>query len=253
MMRLILFLLCFSFPLFALGESSHGIPLQHADIHLADQPTLQRGARLYMNYCAGCHSLRYMRFSRMATDLGITDPRGKVDKTLVEQNLIFTGASIHDTLNIAMPEEGAAGWFGITPPDLTLSARVHSADWLYTYLMSFYSDPSRPLGTNNRLFPDVAMPNILEKLQGIQIPSYSDIIEQGKKVKYIAHLNLLKSGRMTAHQFQSSVNDLVSFLVYVSEPIQLRRIHIGYWVIGFLLILLVFAYLLKKEFWKDVK
>jgi len=240
------------------GASGDLAPLLHANIDLSDQASLQRGARLYMNYCAGCHSLHYMRFQRMAKDLGIVNPDGEVDKKLVEENLIFNPwISINETLTIAMPAKDADEWFGMLPPDLSLSARVRGADWLYTYLMDFYDDPKKPLGINNWLFPDVAMPNVLENLQGIQYAVYrkETIHTNGKTLttQVIKYLTLVKQGHMDPQQFASSARDLVNFLVYVGEPIQLKRIHLGYWVIGFLLIFLIPVYLLKKEYWKDVK
>jgi len=237
--------------------SSEGAHLEKARIDLTDHASLQRGARLYMNYCSGCHSLQYMRFKRLAKDIGIVDAEGQVDEDLVLKNLIFTDANIGDPLTIAMPKANAKEWFGKAPPDLTLEARVRGADWIYSYLRSFYKDPNRPWGVNNWVFKDVAMPNVLAGLQGEQVPYYrtETIIFDGEKteVKVIDHLQQLTDGLMTPHQFDAAVNDLVNFLVYVAEPIQTTRKRVGVWVILFLTVFAALAYALKKEFWKDVK
>ncbi|AHE68215.1 cytochrome c1 [Legionella oakridgensis ATCC 33761 = DSM 21215] len=157
------------------------IEIKPVTIDLHDQARLQRGARLYMNYCSGCHSLRYLRYNRMAEDLGLTTFDGSVDKDLLTNNLIFTTAKLYDPIEISMPAEDARQWFGKMPPDLTLSGRERGAAWLYTYLKSFYIDHTRPFGANNLLVPDVAMPNILAPLQG-------EVIAEKKKVKLASHM-----------------------------------------------------------------
>lgn len=243
-------------PTLALAAGGSSFPLEKAPINLRDQASLQRGAKWYMNYCAGCHSLKYQRYKRLAKDIGITDHYGDILTDIVTNNLIFTGAKIGDTIQVAMNAEDAKSWFGITPPDLTLVARVRGSDWLYTYLHSFYDDNSKPWGSNNALFPDVGMPNVLVSLQGEQVPVYEtevvSIDGQEKTIKHIKHLQLIKEGKMNQHQFDVMVADLVNFLSYVGEPVKLVRYRLGFLVIGFLLILLVLSYLLKKEFWKDV-
>lgn len=225
--------------------ADNDIALLSVNIDLADQNKLQRGARLYMNYCSGCHALRYMRYNRMAEDLGLTTFTGEVDKDLLS-NLIFTSAKIHDPIQISMPPTDARQWFGIVPPDLSLTARERGADWIYTYLKSFYADKKRPFGANNLLVPEVAMPNILEPLSGRVIAVTSGA------GKAISHLALIKQGEMTPHQFDSAIEDLVNFLVYVGEPAQLIRYRMGVKVIAFLCLFLIVAYLLKKSYWKDV-
>ena len=239
---------------FASGADVH---LEKAHIDLNDKPSLQRGAKLYMNYCSGCHSIKYMRYNRMAKDLDITTHDGQVHRDLLVNNLIFTQAKVVDPIHIAMPPKDAESWFGILPPDLSLIARVRGADWLYTYLTSFYRDAKRPFGVNNKLFPDVAMPNVLANLQGEQIAIWGKKIipynGSSKEIDIIDHLQLVQEGSMSEHQFERAVHDLVGFLVYVSDPIKTTRIRYGYWVIGFLLIFLLVVYLLKKDYWRELK
>jgi len=241
----------------AFASGGTGIPLQKAPINPQDHASLQRGARLYMNYCVGCHSLRYMRYNRMATDIGISDAQGAVNQSIVEKNLIFTGAKIAQTINNAMDPAMAKNWFGVAPPDLTLAARVRGVDWLYTYLRSFYLDPTRPYGVNNLLFDDVAMPNVMAELQGNLVPVYAEktVKINGKTPKrsLIDHLTLQKKGIMSPTHFDLATADLVNFLAYVGEPMKADRERIGIWVLLFLAVLFVFAFLLKKEYWKDVK
>lgn len=250
----ILFIL---FPLFSFAASEITIPIEKAKVNLHDKASLQRGAKLYMNYCAGCHSLKYMRYGRMAEDIGIVNSFGEVYQDLLKNNLIFTNAKINDTIKTAMTEQDAASWFGIAAPDLSLIARVRGANWLYTYLNSFYIDNKRPQGTNNLLIPDTAMPNVLESLQGEQIPIFKkemlNVGGQEKQVNAIEHLTLVKRGSMSPEQFAVATNDIVNFLVYVSEPAKLKRESLGYWVLGFLLILAILAFFLKREYWKHVK
>lgn len=241
--------------LWAATESQ--VPLEQANINLKDKASLQRGAKMYINYCLGCHSMTYLRYNRLAQGTGILDAEGNIATDLVKKNLIFSDAKITDTILSAMPDMEAAKWFGKAPPDLTLVARVRGVDWIYTYLKSFYTDEARPFGANNLLFPDVAMPNVLETLQGVQVPIFKGAEEvingKTKKVKVIAHLALESHGSMTEAQFDSAVNDLVNFLAFAAAPETVRRHHIGYWVIGFLIILAVITYLLKREYWQDIK
>ena len=266
--QILLVIVCYlPIAVFAAGGSAY--PLMHMSINMHDKASLQRGARLYMNYCQGCHSLKYMRYNRMAKGIGIVDRDGKIDSDLVKANLIFTGAKIFDTIHTAMAPQQAKAWFGVVPPDLSLIARVRGVDWLYTYLLSFYKDTKRPFGTNNALFPDVAMPNVLLSLQGEQRPVYKkvavdvhetanakelDVDVKGKmqEVKEITHLEMMSHGQMSSIQFHQSVKDLVNFLAYVGEPMQMQRKSIGTWVLIFLAVFIVLSYLLKRAFWKDI-
>ncbi|GGI83131.1 cytochrome c [Legionella impletisoli] len=217
-------------------------------INLSNQASLQRGAKYFMNYCSGCHSLKYLRYSQMAKGLGLITFDGSIAKDLLMNNLVFTKATVYDPIEIAMPREDAEQWFGRMPPDLTLSAREKGANWIYTYLKSFYKDESRPFGSNNRLVPDVSMPNILAPLQGEVIALNPDQSNDPSHLK----LALVEQGIMTQQQFDSMLQDLVNFLVYAAEPNLLKRYTIGSVVIAFLIILAVFAYLLKRVYWKKI-
>lgn len=242
----------------AIAESSaEQPPLQKPHIDITDKASLQRGAKYFLNYCAGCHSLQYLRYSQIAKDIGLVTYDGEIDRTLVMNNLILTAAKIEDPITNIMPTEAAKKWFGVAPPDLTLEARVRGADWLYTYLISFYRDEKRPFGVNNWLFPDVAMPHVLAELQGLQIPVYSTKTitynGQSKEVQVIKSLQLATPGKMDEVQFKEAMQDIVNFLVYTAEPYRTKRQFLGIWVLLFLGVLLLFAYRLKKEYWKDIK
>jgi ubiquinol-cytochrome c reductase cytochrome c1 subunit len=211
---------------------------------LSDRASLQRGAQLYMNYCSGCHSLKYLRYSRMAEDLGLSEDE-------VMANLNFTGAKVGEHIEAAMPHDAATKWFGKAPPDLSLIARVRGTDWVYTYLKSFYLDQSRPLGWNNKLFANASMPNPLWELQGLQQPIYGKAEQPGVD-KPVERLQLSSPGRETPAQFDQTVRDISNFLEYAGEPAALKRQSLGVWVVLFLALLTFLAYLLKKEYWKDV-
>ena len=188
---------------------------------------------------------------------GIVDKEGKVLDSLVNKNLNFISNNIYHPIQSALPKKEGQKWFGVAPPDLTLVTRTRGKDWLYTYLRSFYADPNKPWGVNNALFPDVAMPNILQSLQGTQEPVYSTITlvdENGKSYEkqVIEHLRLKTPGTLTPHEFDATITDLVNFLDYVGEPHKLERRKLGVWVLLFLVVFTLFAYLLKREFWKDV-
>jgi ubiquinol-cytochrome c reductase cytochrome c1 subunit len=242
MRRILVFLIAYVAlsPLMAATE----VDMMSLSIDIHNRARLQRGAKLYMNYCSGCHSLRYLRYSRMATDLGLTTFDGSVDEDLLKSNLIFTSAKVHDPIQISLPPVDARQWFGRVPPDLSLSARERGAEWIYTYLKSFYIDTKRPFGANNLVIPDVAMPNILAPLQG-------DVISV-KNDNQPPYLLLIKQGQMTQQQFDSALQDLVTFLVYVGEPVKLVRYHLGIFVLIFLGILLVLSYQLKKLYWRKI-
>jgi ubiquinol-cytochrome c reductase cytochrome c1 subunit len=232
----------------AAAMSSVAVHLDSADIDLSDQVSLQNGAKYYFNYCAGCHSLQYMRYNRMAEGLGVTDEQ-------VEENLMFVPAKMGDPIVNAMDQQAASGWFGVAPPDLSLITRAkkNGPNWLYTYLRSFYLDPSRPLGVNNIVFPDVGMPHVLWQLQGWQEAKFDVVTdEQGNEHTTFSHFELVEPGEMTPEEYDEAVRDLVAFLTYVGEPVQLERQHLGIYVLLFLAIFFVIAYLLKKEYWKDV-
>nr|WP_231862014.1 cytochrome c1 [Legionella hackeliae] len=224
------------------------IEMLPVNIDVRDSAKLQRGARIYMNYCSGCHSLRFMRYNRMAEDLGLTTFTGEIDRDLLFNNLVFTTAKIHDPIQISMAATDALQWFGIVPPDLSLTARERGPEWIYTYLKSFYEDKKRPFGTNNLLIPDVAMPNILEPLLGRVIA----VREKTNPKSPIAHLLLIEPGEMNPREFDSMLEDLVTFLTYVAEPVKLIRYRLGVIVIVFLCIFFLVAYQLKRVYWKKI-
>lgn len=228
--KIIFLSFCFAVCCINLSYADEGeVTLDKANVDLTDLPSLQRGAMLFMNYCSGCHSLKYIRYSTMAKDIGIVDSKGQVLDQAVKDNLMFVGDKLVDTIQSAMTKEEGASWFGIAPPDLSLVTRLRGADWVYTYLRSFYLDKKRPWGVNNRLFPDVAMPSVLYDLK--------------------ARLLLEPDGQK---KFDTVVLDLVNFLYYAGEPMKTERESLGKWVLLFLGIFFVFAYLLKREYWKDV-
>ncbi|WP_206483295.1 cytochrome c1 [Thalassotalea sp. G2M2-11] len=219
-------------PMLALAAGS-SVHLDKANNDLTDKESLKRGFEAYLNYCLGCHQLQYQRYNRTFADLGIDEKEGVA-------NWMPTGEKPGDHITNTMPAKEAAKWFGTTPPDLTLEARFRSPDYIYTYLHSFYQDDSRPFGVNNKVFKDVGMPHVLQDLQGLKT-----IDEHG-------NLSPATGGTMTAEEYDAFVRDIVNFLEYVGEPNKLEREALGYWVLGFLVILFIFSYLLKKEYWRDV-
>ena len=217
--------------------------LQQAGTDIGDRASLQRGAQLFMNYCAGCHSLKYLRYSRMAEDLGLTEEE-------VMNNLNLTGASFGGHIISSMPAEQAATWFGQVPPDLTLVTRVRGSDWVYTYMKSFYLDETRPLGWNNTLFPNASMPNPFWRQQGLQHAVFGEPDAAGEAT--VERLEIAAPGTQTAAEFDQTVRDLTTFLEYAGEPAALKRHGIGVWVLVFLAFLTLLAWLLKNEYWRDV-
>ena len=246
-------------PLASLAAGGHGVTLDSVDVDLTDKAALQDGARTFANYCMGCHSAKFQRYERVAADLGVSEE-------LMLENLVFSGAKIGEHMNIGMRTEDAKRWFGAAPPDLTLVARVRGNDWLYTYLRTFYDDPARPLGANNRVFPNVGMPNVLAGLQGRQYLGCKQVqvVEGGKKqfdplsgtpITHEACDQLVvepNSGALSATEFDDKVKNLVTFLAYSADPNALHMQRIGRWVLIYLAFFLVFAYLLKSNYWKDV-
>jgi ubiquinol-cytochrome c reductase cytochrome c1 subunit len=229
-------LLAGSLPAFAEGGSA----LLSSGANVQDQASLQRGAKLFFNYCVGCHSLKYMRYSRMAEDMGLSEQD-------VMENLNFTGAKFDDPVISHMPADKAGHWFGKAPPDLSLEVEARGADWVYTYLNSFYLDPHSPIGWNNTVLPNAAMPFPLWELQGMQ----TAVMKPGSAGE-VGELTLSTTGKMTPAQFEQATRDLTSFLQYVSEPAALQRHHYGIWVLLFLALFTLLAMALKKEYWKDV-
>jgi ubiquinol-cytochrome c reductase cytochrome c1 subunit len=243
-MRKLVLVLAFLLPnvVFAAGGNVH---LDHAEIDLSDKPSLQRGAKLFMNYCLGCHSMQYQRYQRSFQDLGIPDELG-------QQYLQFTGEKVSDYITRSMPAESAATWFGAAPPDLTLVARVRSPDWIYTYLRTFYADDSRPFGVNNLVFPEVGMPHVLEPLQGTPVKKYEETMIDGEKVSTFVGLESKGNGALSPEEYDQAILDLVNFLEYTGEPTRLESEKMGKRVLIFILIFGVLVYLLKKDYWREV-
>ncbi|MBN8888269.1 MAG: cytochrome c1 [Rudaea sp.] len=223
--------------------SEEGGGLLSANTKVSNIASLQRGARLYFNYCAGCHSIKYQSYSRLATDL-------KLSPDEVLSNFAFTGAKIGDQIVSNMPADHAGEWFGKVPPDLSLEARAKGPDWIYTYLKSFYLDPSRPVGWNNTVFPGASMPNVLWELQGTQVAHYAPA-KPGEEPA-VEKLELASKGRLSGEEFDETARDITTFLQYVGEPAALQREAVGVWVILYLAFFTFLAWLLNKEYWRDV-
>lgn len=226
------------------------VPLMESGVNILDKASLQRGAALFVNYCGGCHSLQYMRYNRIARDLGLSEQQ-------VMEYLNFTGAKFGDTIHAAMPAGlgpdsiGAEDWFGKAPPDLSLTARVRGTDWIFSYLMSFYPDPNRPSGWNNTVFKDASMPNVLWDRQGIQVPRPTTGEDHGGHVAAV-QFDLVQPGSRSPEEFRQDARDIAAFLEYVGEPAALERRAYGIWVLLYLLLFTGLAWLLKQEYWKDV-
>jgi ubiquinol-cytochrome c reductase cytochrome c1 subunit len=217
--------------------------LDPANNNVANTASLQRGAKYFVNYCLGCHSAQYVRYNRLADDLQLTEQQ-------LTDNLMFTGEQVFDTMANAMRPEDAERWFSISPPDLSLIARSRGTDYIYTFLRSFHSAPERPTGVDNMVLPGTAMPHVLWQLQGTQRAVFS-ADERGGEV--FERFETVRPGELGVQEFDDVVRDIVNFLDYISEPIKRERQQLGIRVIGFLLVFLLIAYMLKKEIWKDVK
>jgi ubiquinol-cytochrome c reductase cytochrome c1 subunit len=218
----------------SISFSAENIELSKAPIDLTNNQSLQRGAKTFINYCLNCHSANFMRYSNLQ-DIGLS-------AETIKNDLLFTGDKIGDTMSVNMSAKDSKKWFGASPPDLSVVARSRGADWIYSYMRSFYSDPSRPMGWNNTVYVNSAMPHILWELQGEQI-----LNPKTKK------LEKFSSGKLNAKEYDAMIADLTNYLVYMSEPDQLKRKKMGYYVIGFLLLLLFLTIKLKKEYWRDIK
>ena len=247
MKKLILAFMMLTLPGLAAAAGA-GPHLDKANIDLTDKASLQRGARLFVNYCLNCHSASFMRYKRMGDDLGIPDK-------LVEENLLFTTDKIREPMKVAMSAEDAGNWFGTAPPDLSVMARAkgsgnEGANWLYTYFRSFYIDESRPFGVNNTVFKDVGMPHVLWELQGMQTLVNAEELAKHASAKPEFALN--QPGSMSADEYDQAARDLTNFMVYMGEPAQLERKSLGIWVALFLIFFFFIAYALKKEYWKDI-
>jgi len=218
-----------------------GLPLEDAEVDITDLESLKRGARYYMDYCAGCHSVKHMRYSRMSVDLKLPEEQ------LRSESLMPPGSKFQDSLEGSMNGEDSKNWLSVDPPDLSLVARARGEDWLFSYLKGFYVDPASPTGSNNAVLKNVGMPNVLWQLQGIQKAVFKQIPGEGEALD---QLLIEHRGTMSEDQFDAAVTDLVTFLAYVAEPARFDRIRYGKFVMLGLLALTFVLYRLKAEYWK---
>ncbi len=226
-------------------SAAGGAKLMHMEVDLSNQTSLQRGAKTFVNYCLSCHSAAFMRYNRMGKDLGISED-------VLKKNFMFGTDKVGDTMKIAMRESDADRFFGVTPPDLSVIARSRGADWLYSYFKTFYVDESRPFGVNNLTFKDVGMPHVFWQLQGVQRLTETDSHDGAHHIPTYEDLELISHGTQTEDEYDQTVRDLVNFLVYLGEPIKLKRTKIGVWVMLYLFVFMIITYLLKKEYWRDI-
>lgn len=234
---------------FALGAhaSSGGIAWDKAPIDVNNKESLQRGARLFANYCLSCHSAAFMRYNRLK-DIGLTEQQ-------IKDNLMFTTDKVGDTMKANIDPKQAKEWFGGLPPDLTLIARSRAgsqgsgADYLYTYLRTYYPDDTKATGWNNLAFPNVGMPHALWELQGTRKPIIEGSLDHGGHVKGWEQLS---PGTLSAQEYDAAVADLVNFLQWMGEPAQTQRKNLGYAVLAFLLVLCFVTWRLNQSFWKEV-
>jgi ubiquinol-cytochrome c reductase cytochrome c1 subunit len=224
--------------------SEAGYRLDHAPIDPNDVVSLQSGARTFANYCLNCHGAQFMRYNRLR-DIGLTEAQ-------IKDNLLFAGDKVGDTMKTALSAKDGKAWFGVAPPDLSVVARSRGSDWLYTYLRTFYRDPSTPTGWNNAVFPNVGMPHALWALQGEKGLEVTHAAAEGGHGTTEIKWTQISEGRQTTTQYDTTVRDLVNYLVWIGEPSATSRKKIGIVVLYFLGVLFVLAYAMKRQFWKDV-
>ena len=228
----------------ATAVASGGGDLKQINVNVQDTEALQRGAVVFMNNCLGCHEAAYMRYTRLGEDLGLSDDQ-------IRQHFLPGNAKIGDTMTNSMSMDEAKDWFGNKAPDLSVIGRARGSNWLYAYLTSFYQDDSGHW--NNTVFPDVAMPHVLWDLQGIQTAVYHDEDDgRGGSHKVFSHFEITKPGTQSVEEYEGTVQDLVTYLVYMGEPARIQRESMGVWVLLFLALFTFVAYLLKVEYWKDI-
>lgn len=237
---------------FSALASTGGIAWDKAPNKTNDLSALQNGAKVFVNYCLNCHAAAFMRYNRL-TDIGLTEQQ-------IKDSLLFTTDKVGETMKVSMDPRQAKDWFGGNPPDLTVIARSRSAagqgsgaDYLYTYLRTYYPDDTKATGWNNLAFPNVGMPHVLWELQGKRIPVYDTVEEHGHKVQVFKGWEQVTPGTMTPAQFDQTIGDLVSYLQWMAEPAANTRIRVGVWVLLFLLVLTLFTWRLNAAFWKDIK
>jgi ubiquinol-cytochrome c reductase cytochrome c1 subunit len=220
-----------------------GVSLESADADVSDIDSLKRGAKYFVDYCSGCHAMKHLRYSRIASDFQMAEPEFK------KLGLMAPGVKIHDSLEGSMHPEDSKDWLGVPPPDLSLIARARGADWLFTYLKGFYADPSRPTGSNNIVLANVGMPNVLWQLQGIQEPVFR---QDAGEAPVFERMKIVQEGELSGAKFDQMLNDLVAFLKYAGEPSQFQRVKVGRFVLLALIAFSAVLYKLKKEYWRDI-
>jgi ubiquinol-cytochrome c reductase cytochrome c1 subunit len=216
-----------------LATANEGVHLDRAPIDASNQDSLQRGARTFINSCLNCHSASFMRYNRLQ-DIGLTEKQ-------IKDNLLFAGEKVGDTMKVSMNKKEAKAWLGVAPPDLSVEVRARGADWIYTYMRSFYRDDTRPTGWNNAVYDKVAMPHVLYELQGEQTLNHET-----------HELTLTKPGKLSAEEYNTLIGDLTNYMAFMAEPGKQQRNHLGWFVLLFLGVLLVLTYKLKKAYWKDI-
>jgi ubiquinol-cytochrome c reductase cytochrome c1 subunit len=229
-------------PSFAAG----GAALEHADIDPGNIASLQRGARNFMNYCSGCHSAQYVRFSTIGRDLELSDEQ-------LSENLMFNADKTFETINVSMPGASAERWFGTAPPDLSLIGRAKGADYIYSFLKSFYVQDGSPTGVDNTVLAGTSMPHVLWELQGLQEAVFTEHTKDGVTTQHFEGFETLSDGALDAEGYDEFVRDITNFLVYIAEPIRSERRTLGIWVLIYLIFFWIIAVMLKKQIWKDVK
>jgi ubiquinol-cytochrome c reductase cytochrome c1 subunit len=236
----------------AMGAGGDSIAWDRAPLKTNDLVALQNGAKVFVNYCLNCHSASFMRYNRLQ-DIGLTNEQ-------IKDNLLFTTDKVGETMKASIDPKQAKDWFGANPPDLTVIARSRAsfgqgsgADYLYTYLRTYYSDDTKPTGWNNLAFPNIGMPHVLWELQGKRQPIFDVKTEHGHEVKVFKGWQQITPGTMTPLQYDQTVGDLVSYLQWMGEPAQNTRVKVGVWVLIFLLILTFFTWRLNAAYWKHVK
>ncbi len=232
--------------------NSGGLAWDKAPVNTSDLVSLQNGAKLFVNYCLNCHSAAYMRYNRL-TDIGLTEQQ-------IKDSLLFTTEKVGETMKASIDPKQAKDWFGGNPPDLTVMARSRSAagqgtgaDYLYTYLRTYYADDTKATGWNNLAFPNVGMPHVLWELQGSRKPVYDTRTEHGHEVQTLTGWEQVTPGTMTPLEYDHAVGDLVNYLQWMGEPAQNTRVRVGVWVLLFLGLFTVIAWRLNAAYWKDVK
>lgn len=226
--------------------NEEGFPLDKAPDRLNEMGALQNGAKLFVNYCLNCHGASSMRYNRLR-DIGLSDEQ-------IKQNLLFTGGKVGDLMQVSMSPQESKEWFGKTPPDLSVEVRAKGADWVYTYLRTFYRDETRPTGWNNLVYKNVGMPHVLWELQGERAVKFEEVKGEhgGAEEHRFAGYTQLTPGKLNAQEFDSNMADLTAFLTWMSEPAQLERKRIGVIVLLFLAVFTVFAWRLNKAYWKSI-